>query len=281
MSISIKLKNLCKRLFPGIRKIWSFSDKKGYEDAAQVLHDKVNGEGPHWEIAQAMWQEMSPNRALFEEGVDDELAAEVAAEVAGEVGVFMDIAAEEEGDSEARDGNIIDFNVDSSDAEEGIELDLSIGDDTDESFDILDDTADEGLEIDLSIDEDDGSPDLDIGELEVDSGSGAELDLDLEIQEDEPETDDMDMESTVEMPSLSMEGIGLEIDDDDDTVFVPRASAADEQSDEDEIATKLDLAKAYVELGDGDSAKDILDDVLVDGSDEQKKTAQNLLNQLN
>ena len=255
------------------------SDKKGYEDAAQVLHDKANGEGPHWEIAQAMWQEMSPNRALFEEGVDDELAAEVA----GEVGVFMDIAAEEEGDSEARDGNIIDFNVDSSDAEEGIELDLSIGDDTDESFDILDDTADEGLEIDLSVDEDDGSPDLDldIGELEVDSGSGAELDLDLEIQEDEPETDDIDMESTVEMPSLSMEGIDLEIDDDDDdTVFVPRASAADEQSDEDEIATKLDLAKAYVELGDGDSAKDILDDVLADGSDEQKKTAQNLLNQL-
>ena len=252
-------------------------DKKGYEDAAQVLHDKVNGEGPHWEMAQAMWQEMSPDRALFEEGADDELAAEVA----GEVGGFMDTTAEEEGDSEARDDNIIDFNVDSSYAEEGIELDLSIGDDTDESFDILDDTADEGLEIDLSIDEDDGSPDLDldIGELEVDSGSGDELDLDLEIQEDEPEADEMDMDSTVEMPSLSMEGMGLEIDD-DDTVFVPRASAADEQSDEDEIATKLDLAKAYVELGDGDSAKDILDDVLVDGSDEQKKTAQNLLNQL-
>ena len=248
------------------------SDKKGYEDAAQVLHDKVNGEGLHWEMAQAMWQEMSPNRALFEEGADDELT--------GEVGGFMDTTAEEEGDSEARDDNIIDFNVDSSYAEEGIELDLSIGDDTDESFDILDDTADEGLEIDLSIDEDDDSPDLDIGELEVDSGSGDELDLDLEIQEDEPEADEMDMDSTVEMPSLSMEGMGLEIDD-DDTVFVPRASAADEQSDEDEIATKLDLAKAYVELGDGDSAKDILDDVLVDGSDEQKKTAQNLLNQLN
>lgn len=210
----------------------------------------------------------------IEEGADDELA--------GEVGGFMDTTAEEEGDSEARDDNIIDFNVDSSYAEEGIELDLSIGDDTDESFDILDDTAGEGLEIELSIDEDDGSPDLDldIGELEVDSGSGDELDLDLEIQEDEPEADEMDMDSTVEMPSLSMEDMGLEIDD-DDTVFVPRASAADEQSDEDEIATKLDLAKAYVELGDGDSAKDILDDVLVDGSDEQKKTAQNLLNQLN
>lgn len=250
------------------------SDKKGYEDAAQVLHDKVNGEGLHWEMAQAMWQEMSPNRALFEEGADDELA--------GKVGGFMDTTAEEEGNSEARDDNIIDFNVDSSYAEEGIELDLSIGDDIDESFDILDDTADEGLEIDLSIDEDDGSPDLDldIGELEVDSGSGDELDLDLEIQEDEPKADEMDMDSTVEMPSLSMEGMSLQIDD-DDTVFVPRASAADEQSDEDEIATKLDLAKAYVELGDGDSAKDILDDVLVDGSAEQKKTAQNLLNQLN
>jgi Tfp pilus assembly protein FimV len=41
-------------------------DKKGYEEAAKVLHDKVHGQGPYWDMALAMWQGMSPNRALLE-----------------------------------------------------------------------------------------------------------------------------------------------------------------------------------------------------------------------
>ena len=44
---------------------YAANDKKKYEEAAQVLSGVVNSEGPHWEMAQAMWQEMSPNRALF------------------------------------------------------------------------------------------------------------------------------------------------------------------------------------------------------------------------
>ena len=47
-----------------------------------------------------------------------------------------------------------------------------------------------------------------------------------------------------------------------------------------EIATKLDLAKAYVELGDEDSAKAILDEVIADGNEQQRQQAQELLNQV-
>ena len=46
------------------------------------------------------------------------------------------------------------------------------------------------------------------------------------------------------------------------------------------VATKLDLAKAYVEVSDKENAKTILDEVLVEGDEEQRKQAQTLLDQI-
>lgn len=51
-------------------------------------------------------------------------------------------------------------------------------------------------------------------------------------------------------------------------------------TDMDELETKLDLAKAYVDMGDADAAKDIAREVLEKGSAEQKKIAQALLDEL-
>ncbi|MDP1665478.1 MAG: FimV/HubP family polar landmark protein [Methylobacter sp.] len=48
----------------------------------------------------------------------------------------------------------------------------------------------------------------------------------------------------------------------------------------DELETKLDLAKAYVDMGDADAAKDIAKEVLEQGTIEQKKAAQALLDEL-
>ena len=45
----------------------------------------------------------------------------------------------------------------------------------------------------------------------------------------------------------------------------------------DEAATKLDLARAYIEMGDSDGARDILEEVALEGDDEQKTEAQDLL----
>ncbi len=52
-------------------------------------------------------------------------------------------------------------------------------------------------------------------------------------------------------------------------------------TDMDELETKLDLAKAYVDMGDADAAKDIAKEVLEQGTVEQKKTAKALLDELN
>jgi pilus assembly protein FimV len=61
---------------------------------------------------------------------------------------------------------------------------------------------------------------------------------------------------------------------------MPVDGAVEEQSEADEIDTKLNLAKAYIELGDNDGARSILDEVVRDGSEEQQVQAKDLLGQL-
>ena len=48
----------------------------------------------------------------------------------------------------------------------------------------------------------------------------------------------------------------------------------------DETATKLDLAKAYVDMGDAEGARSILDEVLAEGNEDQKKQAAELVAQI-
>ncbi|MGB1949355.1 MAG: FimV/HubP family polar landmark protein [Marinobacter sp.] len=62
-----------------------------------------------------------------------------------------------------------------------------------------------------------------------------------------------------------------ELGDDDDFDFLAGT---------DEAATKLDLARAYIEMGDVDGARDILEEVALEGNDEQKTEAQDLLKNL-
>nr|WP_090901577.1 FimV/HubP family polar landmark protein [Azotobacter beijerinckii] len=47
-------------------------------------------------------------------------------------------------------------------------------------------------------------------------------------------------------------------------------------ADADEIATKLDLARAYIEMGDSEGARDILDEVLSEGNEAQRQEAREM-----
>jgi pilus assembly protein FimV len=47
-----------------------------------------------------------------------------------------------------------------------------------------------------------------------------------------------------------------------------------------EVGTKLDLARAYVDMGDPEGARSILEEVLKEGSASQKQEAQRLLDSL-
>ena len=50
--------------------------------------------------------------------------------------------------------------------------------------------------------------------------------------------------------------------------------------DVDEVSTKLDLAKAYLDMGDADGTRSILDEVMTEGDDTQKREAEELLRQI-
>jgi pilus assembly protein FimV len=47
-----------------------------------------------------------------------------------------------------------------------------------------------------------------------------------------------------------------------------------------EVGTKLDLARAYMDMGDPDGARNILEEVLTEGSAAQKQEAQRLIESL-
>ncbi|GGI94575.1 FimV/HubP family polar landmark protein [Halopseudomonas pertucinogena] len=51
-------------------------------------------------------------------------------------------------------------------------------------------------------------------------------------------------------------------------------------SDTDECATKLDLARAYIDMGDEEGARDILAEVVEEGNDQQQQDAREMMEQL-
>ena len=76
------------------------------------------------------------------------------------------------------------------------------------------------------------------------------------------------------------------IDDDDGAVATMTLAAGDMSDDLQEartmteVGTKLDLARAYVDMGDPAGARGILEEVLDEGDDSQRQQAQGLLDSL-
>lgn len=69
-------------------------------------------------------------------------------------------------------------------------------------------------------------------------------------------------------PDFELPDISSEDSDDDELDFL---------SDSDETATKLDLARAYIDMGDQEGAREIIKEVMEEGNDEQKTDAEALL----
>ncbi|PYC25722.1 peptigoglycan-binding protein LysM [Aquipseudomonas alcaligenes] len=70
-------------------------------------------------------------------------------------------------------------------------------------------------------------------------------------------------------PEASSSAAGLDVDDDFDFL-----------SGTDETATKLDLARAYIDMGDSEGARDILDEVIAEGNEGQQQEARELIAKL-
>lgn len=157
--------------------------------------------------------------------------------------------------------------------------------------------------------------DLDLAELEDDLGELSEsteladselaLDddiIDLELQDEIPSKPepvqhssvvaDVEEELDEDLFAEALSDFSGESDDIDLNEFSSDEAALADLSDDDmdaeldfladadEAATKLDLARAYIDMGDSEGAKDILSEVLGEGTDVQRKEANELLGRI-
>ena len=155
----------------------------------------------------------------------------------------------------------------------------------------------------LSLDEDEAPqavasevPELSMESLEDDADNAFDLptDFDLSVSEEEPAapvadsfaaqldevsaeleqlSDNLQQPADLDeaMPELAGASAPAGLEDEDDFDFL---------SGTDETATKLDLARAYIDMGDAEGARDILDEVVAEGSEAQQQEARELIAKL-
>ena len=124
----------------------------------------------------------------------------------------------------------------------------------------VEDAVDELVELD-----DTATSDSDDNVLEFELPDSQDAAAELEPQPElptEPQTEPQPEEAVAEQATS---------EDADDMAFL---------EDADESATKLELARAYIDMADADAAQEILQEVIAEGSDTQKAEAEQLLQNL-
>ena len=81
-----------------------------------------------------------------------------------------------------------------------------------------------------------------------------------------------------EAVDIDLSGISLDMGEPTSSASAPAEDVKDAHWHD--VATKLDLAKAYQEMGDNAGAREILEEVLVEGDDQQRAAAEEILQQL-
>ncbi|WP_292993885.1 FimV/HubP family polar landmark protein [Nitrosomonas sp.] len=100
-------------------------------------------------------------------------------------------------------------------------------------------------------------------------------------QSQEIASDTMESESLSKMPELELADINLDLEDTNPMdEKVEKADLSDTGEEWQEVETKLDLAKAYLEMDDKEGAKEMLEEVVRDGDTKQQKAAKKMLKSL-
>jgi len=263
---------------------YNSGNKADYQKTATIVNKKFSDSGDVLDKTKTMWQEMTESPLLISDDGSEDDGSEDETIV---VGAPDDGSEDETIVVGAPDDN---SNIDiGAPAEEEKESDIEINQPDDFEIDLSIGEDDNLVNTDAIIDEDEISDDFEKTEfnLEIDDlDDGADDNETSLIEEENKEDNDQEVDLVLDNE------INLEIDDLDDGVsnkssqedthaaFVEKVAESEDLSTEDVVATKLDLAKAYVEVSDKENAKTILDEVLVEGDEEQRKQAQILLDQI-
>ncbi len=290
-------------------------DRPAFETEAQELHSRVSGsDDPTWQRAVELGREIAPENALFQDGVESpvsEPSADWAADAQASEPESVTAAESPEEEGEDEFGGL-DFNFERSEPEEeataeaaepepetasdeesseldfGLDFDLNTDQGADEQESVTED-APEAAEIAES--EWQPAAEVDEGPSEVEiPAEEAEEDYSEELQDfqfDLGETPDTggEVEAPAEEPAPELaavdDGSGLARTPETEPSMEEEAALEEDllEGATDEVTTKLDLARAYLDMGDGEGAKSLLEEVLEEGNDDQRREAGELIEQ--
>jgi pilus assembly protein FimV len=247
-----------------------------FEPVAREIKDAIGEASPMWATVASMGASIDPSNALYQGATGNVEASSIVASGADAV------ATDSVGDASQRLD--IDFDLDLDDsATIGITSPPAAAP---AAADAPTETA--GLDFDLALPD---SPTEAVPAVVAASAAtsvGTDVDFDLSsLSLDEPSVapsvaPSVDLPvsevpvkpASIPLPNIDLSGLSLDLD--------TPAGAAEPASDLDTeaVTTKLELAKAYVEIGDSDGAKEILLEVLQEGSLLQQDEAKKILSGL-
>jgi len=225
----------------------------------------------------------------------DEIEPEVKKEDLSDSLEMIDFAMDksEENDSELS----AEVSLDEPEELETFDMELSVADSDDSDESTAETNEYEEIlslhsEADIDLSEFDLADDLDSGdladELQIVEDSDAKDEQNVTLEDgSDSQLDDFDFDFSVEgdesytSPEISDDDASYELTlGDDEQKLTLDPAAISEINNAGDYETNLDLAKMYVAMGETDAAKELADDVLANGSDAQKKEAQEVLDHI-
>ena len=246
--------------------------------------------------AETITEEEGVEFDLSEAGAASETELEAEAE---EDAVEFDLSeAVDESPAEAEE-DAVEFDLDETQAldpgqddEEEFSLDIEAGElGIEEEAETAEHVADADNELDLSAAAESliTADDAEEEEFSLDDVDASTLGLDIADEDADTSTATEAAEADETGQPMDETAAIVDLDDMDLDEAIVEAVAQPEMDDEldlsdlddvDEVGTKLDLAKAYLDMGDADGTRSILDEVMSEGDDTQKREAEELLRQI-
>ena len=243
---------------------YASKNTEAFQSVAQSLYENIgrNPEAGLWQRILPMGRELCPDNALFNDS----------------------IAGGETKGKGASSGGLEPESVAATDAEEHFDLNLGGEESAKGAENVVAVPQEEKMEFDLNLgDEPSGESATVASEALAEAGSeslGANMEFANQSQAKEESlateaaeesgrgAADRDNSWEIEPATSDFGNIDFGLDD------------SDLLAGTDVVGTKLDLARAYIDMGDNDSARDILTEVIEEGSDQQKQEAKGLVEKI-
>lgn len=280
------------------------------EYAKEVVDAGKNKDAVFWGKIVEMGTELDPETTFYADNADGKVKFDVdegdaIGESAGDSLIDdFDLTVFDEDDENKEDVSSIQVDLDDKADDNSLDFDLNVFDSeetkpvSDSETETIADELDT-IDFDLdSVDMDDsasGEESKDNKASEIDELESFEFDLpsetdsdvdNIDLNSDFEEDENLDFSLDDELldhadTDLSENSVSLKDDLDITSSDIDDLDLeVSDLTDMDELETKIDLAKAYVDMGDLDSAKAIAEEVIDKGNKEQKEAAQAIIEQL-